>query len=138
MVDTWIPISDAADRLGLSRQALHRRAHRLAEVGLARQAAGARWEIAETALRGYQDSGVWPERDPAAEATELDDVMQLRVDLAIADRHAAELGARDATIAARDAQVVALHQQVDALTRQLGALRAEYAEILRARAASLE
>lgn len=139
MVDTWVGLPEAAERLRMTRQTLHRRARRLVEVGLARQNPSTeRWEIASDAIEQYASTGSWPR--VAAAATTGDaaaGIDELRVDLAVAGERAALLAEKDEAIRSRDERVRALLEEVASLKRELAAVRGEYAAVLAARAASL-
>ncbi len=95
-------VTEAASRLGLSRQAVQLATARLEPLGLASRDPVGRWEIDLKAVEHYEAHRSWPRVDVAVsrgvDASILEQA-ELRVALATAGEHAAELRARDVRLA---------------------------------------
>ena len=130
MVDTpWMTVEEAAERVGVSRQAITQAARdQLSRVGLARRA-GNRWELEPGAVEVRIESGKWP---GGASADALDTMVEL---LAAANERAesAALHAALASAGELEARLRERDLELKALRRELTQLRAEYRAHLQAR-----
>ena len=132
MVDTpWLSIDEAAELIGVSRQAVTQAARdQLERAGLARRA-GARWELDPEAVEARVRSGKWPSSESSVEAlAALLVSANERADMAVLHASLARQGELEARLRERDARV-------ELLERELEQTRAEYRSMLLARAQAL-
>lgn len=122
-------VEEAAERVGVSRQAITQAARdQLVRVGLARRA-GSRWELEPGAVQVRADSGKWPGPTSA-------DAIDTMVELLAAANARAESEALHAALARSGELEARLRErdvELQALRRELAQLRAEYRAHLQAR-----
>lgn len=99
MVDMWLSVTDAATRLGLSRQAVLTACASLVSSGNA-QKVGSRWLVSVTAVEGYEVSRSWRSMPGSESAlrSQLESATML-AELSSADANSARLAQRDTEIA---------------------------------------
>jgi hypothetical protein len=154
VVDTdWVSVSEAAARVGMSRQGAFRAASGpLCKLVLSRQDAAGSWEIADLAVEYYIEHRQWPKSLPAqsgpgeqrASTVEGDDNLLRTIDELRNRVESAEMGAalegaaaNAAQLVERDVRIEALQQTIAELRAELDSVRAEYSSVLLARAASM-
>ncbi len=132
MVDTpWLTIDEAAESIGVTRQAVTQAARdQLMHTGAARRV-GPRWELDPAAVETRRATGKWP--TPAASSEALTSLLLAaneRADSAVLHASMARAGELEARLRERDARVAVLEAE-------LAHLRSEYRSVLLARAQTL-
>ncbi|MEQ1700919.1 MAG: hypothetical protein ABMA25_12470 [Ilumatobacteraceae bacterium] len=127
----WLSIDEAAEQIGVSRQAVTQAARdQLERAGLARRA-GARWELAPEAVDTRVRTGKWPSAESSVEVlTTLLVSASERADMAVLHASLARQGELEARLREREARV-------EFLESELEQLRAEFRSVLLARAQAL-
>lgn len=127
----WLSIDEAAESIGVSRQAVTQAARdQLERAGLARRS-GTRWELSPEAVETRATSGKWPSPESSVEAlASLLASATERADHAVLHASLARQGELEARLRERDARVAVLEHELEQL-------RAEFRSMLLSRAQAL-
>ena len=128
----WLTIDEAAESIGVTRQAVSQAARdQLVQMGSARRA-GPRWELDPAAVETRRLTGKWP--SPAASTEALTSLLMAaneRAESAVLHASLARAGELEARLSEREAKVASLEAE-------LVQLRAEYRAVLLARVQTLD